>query len=621
MRSQYWHNVDESQLHSALNATVDAIEKDQQYFYQKYLAAAQAYKEKAVTGLVPGQYHTTASNNLQIEGLEDPMTEDSERWSSYNVIRSATDTITAKISLQKPKIRFITAAGSEDLQKKAKMAEKFVTAVSEDQQVFNKGVAALRDACLNGHGLIKLYDCDNEVVVEKVHPSRVLVDNQAALSGKTSTMYQVEYISELDLLEMFPDKEDIISASDGPSSSSNYDRKLLRVIEGWKLKSKDKPGRHSIVIDNGVLFDEEYDRDVFPIKVIRYTDDIMGWYGIGLAEQLKNIQYQINSLLWKIEKNAHMLSCPYILLDANSGVKLSHIGSNLPVRIIETTRAGNPPQHVTPPIVHPQIFEHLEALYQRAFEIAGISTLSATSTRPEGITSGVALRTVLDSESTRFNTVLRNFQRFFVEIAEEIIYLANKLDENDEEGFEKRYFSNSGYMDLKWRDVSLEEQQYVLALYPASALPDTPGGKLERVVEMANAQMITPKEARQLLDYPDLEKFNDLANSHLDMFEEIFESFLEGGDYIPPFDWMGSELMDGIKLATQYLARATINKMAQSKRDILEDWIREAIDMMAPPEPTEEELAQEEAAGVPAEAAEMAPEAVGGAPVNEETLV
>jgi hypothetical protein len=42
--------------------------------------------------------------------------------------------------------------------------------------------------------------------------------------------------------------------------------------------------------------------------------------------------------------------------------------------------------------MHPEVYNHLDRLYQRAYEISGISELSATGKKPAGLESGAALQ-------------------------------------------------------------------------------------------------------------------------------------------------------------------------------------------------------------------------------------
>ena len=46
-----------------------------------------------------------------------------------------------------------------------------------------------------------------------------------------------------------------------------------------------------------------------------------------------------------------------------------------------------------------------------------------------------------------------------------------------------------------------------------SSLPRDPAGRMEKVTEMIQSGMITIKEGRRLLDYPDLGQAEKLANA------------------------------------------------------------------------------------------------------------
>ena len=94
----------------------------------------------------------------------------------------------------------------------------------------------------------------------------------------------------------------------------------------------------------------------------------MGFGGISLAEQLYPVQKEINSLCIRIQQSMHLLSVPLVFIQAGSKVAPSHI-RNQPGTIIHYN--GQPPVVYTPQAVHPEVFNHLDRLYQRAYEISG----------------------------------------------------------------------------------------------------------------------------------------------------------------------------------------------------------------------------------------------------------
>ncbi len=64
--------------------------------------------------------------------------------------------------------------------------------------------------------------------------------------------------------------------------------------------------------------------------------------------------------------------------------------------------SGTPPTYVPPQIIAPEVYQHLWALYAKAFEISGISQLNATGLKPSGLNSGAAQRAYQDVQSERF---------------------------------------------------------------------------------------------------------------------------------------------------------------------------------------------------------------------------
>lgn len=567
--TKYWYNEPKGEAHSSCYATVEAIYNDEIRKYEDMKRFATLYRDEGIVGFDPGEFRRSY--------------DDFDKPVSYNVVRSCTDSLLSKITLNKPHTRFLTSGGTEDLQEKARLKEKFVSAVMKSQGAYEKAVDAFRDACIYGHGILKVYPQDGNVNIEVVHPSRIVVDNNSALDCPPRTMWQRSWLDKPTLKNFFPkSKGEIEGANVKVVGNASVIRDLVKVWEVWHLGFGDKPGRHMIFTENATFLDEPYISKKFPFCVIRYADDILGWFGIGLANQLEGIQVEINELLLKIQANMDLLAAPYVLKEKGSEVEDEHLLSNKMARMIEYV--GTPPQVITPPAMNPQVFQHLEQLYQRAFEIAGISQLSATSKKPGGLNSGVALRTFHDIETQRFSTIARRWENMFVELADRIISCAKGLV--SEEGFIVKFVDQDKLEKINFLDCELDEDSYVLDIYPTSSLPKTPAGRLQDVIELLQSGMIAPDEGRQLLDFPDLEKSNRLATASRDDLEALFEHMLGKGIYIDPLPYQ--DLETGIQLGVSYYLRAKMDGIKQSRLDLVLRWLDEASDMLQPPAPPPE---------------------------------
>jgi hypothetical protein len=570
MYSTVWDKEDSALAGQSLVSTMESVIDDQQNHYNNLIYYASLYKDKSYFNWLPGGQEDTIDRLLDTT----PVT--------YNVIRMCVDTLQSKVSLHQPSPKVLTSQGSETLQESAKDMEKFILGVIYENDLYEVAKKALRDACLYGMGVLKVYEENNRVKVCIVNPYKIVVDNKACLTADPLFIGHYEYIERNTLLELYKDKSDIIEqASAVEKTGGTHPRDLIKVYEGYRKKVGSDKGRHIIAISSGSLIDDEYMEEDFPYVVIRFQDDLMGWFGIGIAEMLSGIQAEINKTTTKFQTNMNLLSVPYLLKHRSSEVHDEQLLSNEEARLVEWS--GNiKPELVVPNAISSQEFEYLENLFSKAFEIAGISQLSVTSQKQPGLNSGVAIRTHLDVETQRFSLISKRWERLFIDISKQIIKLAQRISERDEAGYKIQYPDKQFIGEINFNDVNLQENQFVLQISAASALPLSPAGKLERVVEMVNAQMISPDEGRKMLDFPDLDKFNRLATADVDDLERLFESFIKGGKYIEPLIYQNLQL--GIKLGTSYYLRANLDGVSESKLNNILRWLQEASDMLAPPQ-------------------------------------
>ena len=71
---------------------------------------------------------------------------------------------------------------------------------------------------------------------------------------------------------------------------------------------------------------------------------------------------------------------------------------------------------MTPAFINEQYMKTVQILKEQAYELVGISQLSAQSSKPAGLNSGIALTTMEDIESDRFETQLSQVIRAYVDI-------------------------------------------------------------------------------------------------------------------------------------------------------------------------------------------------------------
>jgi hypothetical protein len=181
-----------------------------------------------------------------------------------------------------------------------------------------------------------------------------------------------------------------------------------------------------------------------------------------------------------------------------------------------------------------EVYAHLDRLYQRAYEIAGVSELSASGRKPSGLDSGAALRTYHDIETERFITVGQKYEKAYMDAAKWFQDIAREIVK-DSGSFPVKGFKRRALEELDFKDIDLAEKDYVLQAYPVSLLPSTPAGRLQAVTELIQNGVITQKEhIVRLLDFPDLESVTSLYDALERDVEWRISEILEDERYHAP---------------------------------------------------------------------------------------
>lgn len=516
-----------------------------------------------------GTWTPTFWNGYQLANSGKPTAPIRDRL-TYNIVQSCIDTLSARIAQNKPKPMFLTTAGDSKLQRKAKKLDSFCYGLFYENKLYQAAPKAFRDACIFGEGILHCYQEAGKVKYERVLPYELLVDYLESHYGPESTksLFRIKNIDRTELAEAFPDKaEDIARMSNTSTFISANNRSVadtVTVIEAWRLPVGEKKGRHVIVTENTILFDEDYEEDFFPFAVIRYSPRLYGFYAQGMAEQLVPIQVEINRTLISIQRSLYLGGTHKIFVKAGSKIIKSHFDNA--IGTIMEFAGDTPPQYVVPQLVQPEIYSHLENMIQKGYQLPGISQLAASSLKPMGIDSGKALRAVDDIQVQRFQTVAQNYEQFFVDLAKITVSVARKAYE---EGGElsvkvpgKRFIE-----EIDWKDVNMEDDEFQLQIYPVSKLPNDPEGRLATIQEMMQAGLISPEAGRRLLDYPDLEAEENLYNATADYLHMILDKIVDGDEYTPPAP--EDNLTLAKKLILEYIAQGKLNQLPEERMELL----------------------------------------------------
>jgi hypothetical protein len=547
---QWWTEPEEN-AGSAVRDTLDSIKRDQDLFRQANLTHMRMYRNLAMVGLGPHTGFAVSAN------LGSPL--------SLNVVRNMCNAVQSKIAKNRPKPWFQTSGADVKTQQKAKKLEQYIKGVFYAEKVYQKTARTFLDATIFGTGVLKVMPGKGCVKIERVFTPEVVVDNVEGMHCEPRNVYRYKYIDRGNLMKQHPDHAEAIKEirpleynSEDEEIIAVYDRyssDLVRVEEAYHTASEEgaDDGRYVMSANGITLVCDEWRHDWHPYLFERWSTSPLGMWGMGLAEELRGIQLEINRIVKSIQSAMMLLSNPYVMADRASNIARGHITDVQGSIIIYT---GKKPDIVAPGVVHPEVFQQLDRLYQKAYEIAGVSQMTAQSQKPTGFTSGRSQLVHQDIESERFAIVTREHEEFVgVALPQLILKVSHSVP-----GIKVKSFGDHSYTEIDFKkDLDVTEDDYVLQVMPTSVLGDTPEAAIEMAEKLTKAGLISePSQVLKQMDHPDMKALVDRATAPRTLVELTVQGMLDGGPQAVPVE--ETDLKLTLTVATEMYVQAVLQK-------------------------------------------------------------
>jgi hypothetical protein len=566
---KWWLTKDKAQRNQEMLSTAAFLKEMQQQRIRHATTYARLY------GNIPLSSYGGSTTNKMPSSMNLPIDRP-----TMNVIQSCADTLISRITQSKPRPVFLTDNGDYKERNLAKKLNNFIQGEIYQTKAYRLGEIMLRDAAVLGTGCLKIFELENKVKLERVLLTELLVDPSEARDGEPRQLYQLKLVDRDVLADLFPKfKSEIALAEqafyDNSGESSRTVADQVMVIEAWHLPSGEDAddGMHMIACTSGTILDEPWDEDKFPFVFLHYSPRLVGFWGQGLSEQLMGSQLEINKLLMTMSQAINLVGVPRIFVEEGSKVSTPTINNNIGAIV---KYSGVKPIYEVAPCIPQEVYAQLERIIQRAYQQAGISQLAANAQKPAGLSSGTALREYDDLQSDRFASLVKRYDNVFVDLAYQIIDKAKKIAER-EGSYTTVYPGKKGRMEIDLPKVKLLDNPYIIQCFDSSSLPRDPAGRMQKIVEMMQSGLIDPQEGRRLLDYPDLEQVETLANASEERILQVLDEIIENGKYTPPDQFMIIPLAE--KLVSQYYNLYSQAKLEESKLEMLRNFFNQLEDL------------------------------------------
>lgn len=581
---QWWLAKDEKDLCAQLLSTTAFLKN----FHSARIRQASLYSR-----LFSGKplYNYLASTSTLDNSQQMPMGRP-----TANVVYSCIDTITSMITQNEPRPIFLTDASHYKERRIAKELNNFIMGEFYRCKAYELGAEAFRDSAQLGNGFVKVIKKDKKVALERTLETELLVDFNDGYYRHPRALIHTKLCDRGVLASEMPGEADKIYGAQGgtvdnsPQSTDTIADQII-TSEGWHLPSGEgkKDGRHVIVCSDGLLLDEPWTKPYFPFEKLDYNQNTVGWFSQGLAEILFPTQMEIYKMLIIASQCIEMTGVPKIIISELSKVLETAFNNNIS-SIIKVKTMAEAPQFVNATSNNEEIYQYIKWLIENAYQMSGVSAMSAQAKKSPGLNSGEAIREANDLQSARFAAVEQRYQNFYPGLASKMIDAA--IDLAEENGsYTTVYPGKDGTREVELPKVaSTLRDTYIIQLFDESSLPRDPAGRQAKLSEMLAAGEIDNKEFRRLSNFPDLEQSDQLAVALEERILHDLDAIVEDGKkgYNPP----DSFILDPTDMATT-LTVQTINKyivtdLEEEKMQFLRDYFTQVqvLKSKAMPPPT-----------------------------------
>lgn len=455
--------------------------------------------------------------------------EDTTLTPEINVTKSTIDTLTSKIAQSKVRPFFNCVNGSFKDILIVKQAQQYFDQLFDWQDV-NKVVSeAFRDSCIFDTGVV--YVDPVSVKIRRVLPWHVYFRPAEMTYGTLTRIYyeQKDYPVSLLNESILKDAGDKLEDLEYVTYGLYYD--IFNHVSVIYIPEAD------------FVRIETFEADRLPFVFLHFNSPIFGDSSESIVDMLNSIQLEIDALMAKIKDASQINAANTFFLPEGSSIKASQLNNR--VGNVVTYRPSpnmttTPVTVATPAFISSQYMETVKELKQTAYEMVGISQLSAMSSKPTGLDSGIALQSMENIESDRFETQLNQVIRAYVNLSKVCIAVFPQDEDILPESKNRR--------SIKWRDIVEESKNMSIQYSGADALSKDPSEKIKQLQMLSQAGVIPQSRISQFIEIPDLQAGYSLSNNAINAVMTVIELCINKDVFtIPefiPFQMLKEEIMN-----------------------------------------------------------------------------
>lgn len=428
---------------------------------------------------------------------------------NINVIKSCVDTLTSKVASVKVRPFVNTVNGSFKDVMVAKQTQAFFDQWF-NKQGLNKEVAnAFRDSAVFEVGILYAQPSSKKII--RCLPWQVYYrPSELTYNKKPTRIYYERKEYPTSLIPNYKGTESYIAYGEYYDTVNHIYAELF---------------------STGEVIIHPFNSCDVPFVIMHYNNPILGNSSNSIVDMLIGIQLEIDELINTVKEASQLNPANTIFAPKGSGIEMRKFTNGVG-QLIEYTASPNmttsPITVATPPFIDAGYMKLFEDLKQTAYEMVGISQLSATSQKPQGLDSGVALQTMENIESDRFETQMDAVVRAYVDLCRICIHC---FDPNEDILPEQAFKS-----PVTWKDIVDLDNRLLIQFSGADQMSKDPSVKLQQLQMMAQSGIIPAQDIARYMELPDIENGYNYVNNQWNAVQMVIWRCLDNDVYeVPPF--------------------------------------------------------------------------------------